>query len=272
MSRNAVSEPSSTGAPAPTPPGSSSGPGGLSRRSWLVIGLVAALLVAATIVAVVVEAVGRDRGPAGDPAIAWTVQAPLADRTEVALEVLDGATDIRVVVEDVQDDLLRARTPQGGAVAPRISDDGDLVQVGLDDTGNGGAGVVEIALHPDVLWSIRVLGGATTQQVDLSGARVSAVELAGGASTMDLMLPQPQGTVTVRMTGGVSTWRIELPARVPVQVRVGSGAGSVSVDGERRDGIGGGETISSPDWAEATDRYDVDAAAGFSDLTVTRAD
>ncbi|MFY1631795.1 hypothetical protein ACN27F_00715 [Solwaraspora sp. WMMB335] len=257
-----------------SPAGDRPGP---PRRVMIILGVIAALLVAGTIVAVVIDRLGSGSaaGPGfdgGDGAPAWTVQEPLGGRTVARLEVLDGATEIRVLAADLGDQLLRARTPPQGAVAPQVTVRDDSVQVGLAETGNGGTGVLDIELHRDVRWSVRILGGATEQRIDLTGTRISEVELAGGVSTLDIVLPEPDGTVGIRMSGGAGTWRVEAPAQVPVRVRAGSGAGSISVDGERRDGVAAGETVSTPSWEETTDRYDIDAAAGFSDLTVTRVD
>lgn len=236
----------------------------------IAVAVVAVVLVAATIVAVVVDTLRVDHGSGGDPDVAWTVQVPRDGRSEARLEVLDGATDLEVVAGDLGDQLLRVETPEGGAVRPQVTESDGTVRVGLAETGDGGAGLVEITVHREVLWSVRVLGGATGQRIDLTAAQVSQVDLAGGTSTMDLLLPPPNGTVEVRMSGGVSTWRVGVPPQIPVQVRLGSGAGSVSLDGQRSEGLGAGETVASPGWAEATDRYDIDAVAGVSELTVTR--
>lgn len=265
MPPTAASNEPSTAVKADGPLG---GPPGTSRRALIAVAAVAALLVAATIVAVVVNAVGSRHDAGGD--VTWTVQTPRDDRTVARLEISDGAPGIQVVAGDLGDQLLRAETPVGGAAAPEVTTTDDVVRVGLVETGHDGAGDLRVTVHRDLLWSVVVLGGATSTTIDLTGARISAVDVAGGASTLDLMLPEPSGAVDVRMSGGVSTWRIELPAQTPVRIRLGAGAGSVSLDGERRDGIAGGETVTSADWDETTDRYAVDAVAGVADLTVTR--
>ncbi|WBB99686.1 hypothetical protein O7543_04615 [Solwaraspora sp. WMMA2080] len=265
MQPTVASNEPSTDRPADVPDGT---PPGTSRRALAAVAVVAALLVAATIVAVVVNAVGSR--PVTDGDVAWTVQTPREGRSEARLEIPDGAPEIRVVAADLGDQLLRAETPVGGAAAPEVTTSDGVVRVGLTDTGYNGSGELRVTVHSDLLWSVRVAGGATRTRVDLTGARVSHVDVAGGASALDLALPEPSGTVDVRMSGGVSTWRIELPQQTPVRIRLGSGAGSVDLDGERSDGVAGGETVASTDWEEATDRYDVDAVAGVADLTVTR--
>jgi hypothetical protein len=117
---------------------------------------------------------------------------------------------------------------------------------------------------------VRLLAGATTQTVDLSAGRVAEVDLVGGATGMDLVLPRPDGTVPVRMVSGVSTWTVALPAGVPVRLFVGSGAGTVTIDGATRTGVSAGTTFAGADWDAATDRYDVTASGGMSAFALER--
>jgi hypothetical protein len=44
----------------------------------------------------------------------------------------------------------------------------------------------------------------------------------------------------------------------------------VSLDGQHLTGIAGGTVVTSPGWAAATSRYDIDATSGFSRLAVSR--
>lgn len=74
----------------------------------------------------------------------------------------------------------------------------------------------------------------------------------------------------IRMTGGASTFDLHLPAGVPAQTRMTGGAGQVSLDGTVHTGIGGGAVLATSGWATATDRYQVDAVAGVSALTLDR--
>jgi hypothetical protein len=53
-------------------------------------------------------------------------------------------------------------------------------------------------------------------------------------------------------------------------VTVGGGASFVSVDGQSLTGVAGGTVLSSPGWAAAASRFDIDATSGFSRLTVSR--
>jgi hypothetical protein len=57
---------------------------------------------------------------------------------------------------------------------------------------------------------------------------------------------------------------------VPAQVIVGGGAGYLTVDGQTRTGVAGGTVLATPGWSTARSRFDVDATAGVSELTVGR--
>jgi hypothetical protein len=114
------------------------------------------------------------------------------------------------------------------------------------------------------------VGGATQQTVDLGAAKVSEVAFVGGAASIDLTLPRPTGTVPVRMVSGVSTWALHAPDGVPVQLFVGSGAGTVTTDGATRSGVSAGTTITGDGWAAASDRYEVTASGGMSTFTLDR--
>jgi hypothetical protein len=133
---------------------------------------------------------------------------------------------------------------------------------------DGDAQAVDIALNETVKWDLRVSGGTAQSSIDLSGARVGEVDLAGGASRINLTLPRPDGTLSVRMSGGVSLFDVRTAGGAPVRVRIGGGAGQVTLGGRSHPGVAAGRTFTPPSWDAAADRVDVDAAAGMSALTV----
>jgi hypothetical protein len=57
---------------------------------------------------------------------------------------------------------------------------------------------------------------------------------------------------------------------VPARVTAGGGAAFISLDGQHLTGVAGGTVVTSPGWAAATSRYDIDATSGFSRLAVSR--
>jgi hypothetical protein len=238
---------------------------------WLLIG--AAVLVGAMIVALflVIGLSAVDR--AGDRAVNdgdRVVTGPRENRTEATVELLSGVTTVTVRAADLDGALYRVRTPAGGKHVPQVTDRDGLVQVQLADSGRAGPSAVEIELAAATRWRVRLLGGATEQTVDLSAGKVSEVALVGGATSIDLTLPAPAGSVPVRMVSGVATWAVHVPDGVPVKVFVGSGAGTVTVDGSTRSGVSAGTTIAADGWDAAADRYEFVASGGMSTFTLDR--
>ena len=70
--------------------------------------------------------------------------------------------------------------------------------------------------------------------------------------------------------GGASQFLLRLPGGVPARVMVGGGAAFLSVDGQNLTGVAGGTVLATPCWATARSRFDIDATAGVSQLTVSR--
>jgi len=133
------------------------------------------------------------------------------------------------------------------------------VTVHLVQTGESGPAALTLLLDPRVRWRVRMSGGSVDQVLDLRGARLAGVDLAAGATRIELTLPAPDRAVPVTMAGGATELTVHLPDGVPAGVRVGGGAASTDVDGIRRTGLAGGTVLSSSD---AADRYDLDAVAG----------
>jgi hypothetical protein len=129
---------------------------------------------------------------------------------------------------------------------------------------------VDIQLNTRVLWRLRLTGGASELTVNLTNGRVGSIDLAGGATRIELTLPSPAGTVPIRMTGGANQFVVHAPTNVPVRVHIGSGASKVTVDGVAHAGIAPGAVFSPNNWDQAQDRYDIDASAGVATLTVDR--
>jgi hypothetical protein len=255
------------------------GPAAPGRR-WLIgAGVIAALLLLAGGGAVALghtnqqsagyrEPAGYRDGAAAVPSAvpvdrAHTAKAPLDGRTEAGFDLVDGVAAVSLRTADLAGDLYRISTP---SVTPRVSDENGRIRLFLDGAGSP-APAVEIALSAKVRWNLRVGGGTELSTIDLSRARLGAIDLAGGASQINLTLPRPDGTLTVRMSGGVNQFDVHT-AGVPVRVRLGSGAGRVVLDGTSHSGVAAGALFTPERWNETVDRIDVDAIAGMSALTV----
>ncbi|WIM99206.1 hypothetical protein ACTOB_002850 [Actinoplanes oblitus] len=195
--------------------------------------------------------------------------APADGRTEASFDLLDSATLVELSAADLGDDLFRISTPPNSGLTPSAEQDHDAVRLRLRSDGSGGSAAVTIVLNAAVRWTLRLDGGVTHSRLDLTGADLAALDLNGGASRIDLSLPEPRGLVPVRMTGGVDQFRVTLPDTTPVRVRVESGAGQVTVGGTTHRGIAPGRSFTTRGWGTGDAGVDLQAVAGLSTLTVT---
>jgi hypothetical protein len=192
------------------------------------------------------------------------VTAPLDGRSAETFELASGVTSVTVRSAHLGTRLLRAESPER---SPHLDRDGGLLRLRLD---GGGPSTVDIQLSDRVRWQVRFVAGASDEHVDLANGRVAGVEVLGGVSHLDIALPRPQGTVPVHMSGGADRFAVHAPSGVPVQARLDSGAGTVTVDGSTHTGLSAGTVVSTGDWERTQDRYDIEAAAGVSTFTVDR--
>jgi hypothetical protein len=256
-------------------PSNAPAPGG--RRALLIAAIVGVVLLAGAVVAL--DQRTDPAGATGARPTEWT--APAADkadgghtasaslngRTEAGFDLVDGASAISLRIADLGGDLYRISTPPGDGALPRTADQDGRVRLFLDRK-PGPNGPVQILLASRVRWNLRIAGGTKLSTIDLSGAKLGDVDLRGGSDHIDLTLPPPDGTLTVRMTGGVSRFDVHTANLAPVRVRVGSGAGSVVLGGKSHSGVGPGAEFTQARWNDTVNRIDVDAVAGMAKLTV----
>ena len=193
---------------------------------------------------------------------------PLGSITHGRLQFTRGAANVTLRAHSSMGDLYRARFDgpppevhaQDGAVTiryPRTFHPFDWRKR-----------TAEVTLNGAIPWEIRVRGGASRLDADLSRLRLSFFEVAGGASRVELRLPKPSGTVHLRVGGGASNVTIRRPEGVAARVRGGSGATKLSLDEQHFGAIGGETRLENPDYATAVDRYEIEVRSGASNLTV----
>jgi len=235
------------------------------------------ILVTAAAIAVVAGAGGTALA-LGGPSSPHVAAMPAGGLTRAELKVTSGTAILDISTGRLGGTLLRVSTPDGAPVRPVLSDSG-LIVLSLAGTAAGGQGpggrqdsgyAVKVVLNAAVTWSLDLAGGTQLTKVDLRGGKVAGIAVMAGSDTLDLSLPRPAGTLPLLLAGGVSQFLLSLPAGVPAQVTVRGGASSVSLDGQHLTGIAGGTVVTSPGWAGATSRYDIDAISGFSQLAVSR--
>lgn len=197
--------------------------------------------------------------------------APLGSATSGRLIFVSGASNVAIHADRTTKELYRARF------------EGHVPSVGV----RGGAVTVryprfplfdwlyyrrerpaEVALNASVPWHIEVRGGASRLAADLTGLKLGSLDLSGGASRVELALPRATGTVSVRVLGGASNLTIRRPEGVAARVHVCGGVTNLAFDEEHFGAIGGEVDLQSPDYDDASERYDIAVTGGANAVIV----
>src|ERR1019366_205370 len=190
----------------------------------------------------------RATEPAPVPDAGGELSTPLADATAGRLEITGHAANLRI------------RSDAGAALlytasferrAPRIRARGGRVTLAYPGIFALGAGRGVIGLNRTIPWTIELRGGASNVDFDLTGVPLTGFGLTGGSSRVECRLPQPGGTVGLRVRGGV-----------------GGGLSKLRVDARQYRAMGGPAVLDSPGYEEATDRYELAVDGGASHITV----
>jgi DNA-binding MarR family transcriptional regulator len=126
----------------------------------------------------------------------------------------------------------------------------------------------DITLNATIPWSVSMRGGMWQLAADLRALRIDSLDVSGGASSVEIWLPAPAGTVLVRVAGGASEVRVHRPAGVPARADISGGASQLIFDGDRRGGVGGRSRMESPGYEAADDRYEMRFSGGASQVTI----
>jgi DNA-binding MarR family transcriptional regulator len=193
------------------------------------------------------------------------LRAPLGDATQGFLEFSTGAAELRIGGSYRADELYQASFEgpqpsvrvQGGSVTFRYR----RMSL-LDFSKHSGT----VGLNASIPWRIALRGGASNVIVDARDWRLLELSIGGGASKLEVFLPEPVGTVRVCVDGGVNRVQIERPVGVPAQLQVHGGANRLEFDDQRFGAVGGAVRLASPGWEVASDRYDIEVRGGASRL------
>jgi hypothetical protein len=199
--------------------------------------------------------------------------APLGQATGGRLVIKPAAARLTVRSDATMPDLYRASFESPG---PTVRSQGGTVTVNyprlawlthlrslLGPPANG-----EVVLNGSIPWHIRVRGGTAHCRFDLGELILDALELGGGASQVELILPTPTGTVPVRVTGGVHDLTVLRPAGVAARIHVGHGAKELTLDDQHFGAVGGSTRWRSPGYDLTSDRYDIAISGGADALTL----
>jgi hypothetical protein len=126
----------------------------------------------------------------------------------------------------------------------------------------------EVTLNASIPWHIEVRGSTSRLTADLRDVNLGSLNLGGGASRIEIMLPRPLGTVPVRILGGASNVTIRRPEGVAARVHVGGGATNLTFDEKHFGAVGGEVNLQSPDYDDAANRYDIEVTGGANNLAI----
>jgi hypothetical protein len=127
----------------------------------------------------------------------------------------------------------------------------------------------DVALNAGIPWQIELRGGASEVVAELGGLDLSGLEVRGGASSFRVELPEPSGTVPVRIAGGASEILVRRPAHVAARVRLKGWASQLTFDDQTFGAVGSDVRLLSPGYEDAAGRYDVEVTGSASDVTLT---
>ncbi|GAA2854921.1 hypothetical protein Acy02nite_73490 [Actinoplanes cyaneus] len=275
-------------------------PGGRTGKDWKPVVLLAAVAVlAGGAVFAAVSYARSDRGtpsalpapplpaptaevtPAATPPVSIAPSPPAAPKTVVpppatartpppvpdsaTFELVSGVTQLRVAIGDVDGGFFRVGVGDDTTItAKAVFDDGTLKVTTTPNGRKKGSARVEVLLSRDVKWSLRMRGGVREAGIDLSRGRVGAIELIGGAATVDLSVPDQMETIPVVERGGIGTWRIVTDGKEAVRAFFRKGAGSVTFYGDTDTTVDTGDTLRTGQNADLR----IDSEGGVGALTV----
>jgi len=191
--------------------------------------------------------------------------------TSGSFELASDVAVLNVSVAAIGTDPVRVSTPDGSGLKTRLTRDGSSVKLTAQVVDKNGSGQVDVQLNSKVTWSLRMTSGAREENFALAKAWLRRIDLIGGVARITMALPTPDETLPIRMTGGVNTWKISTPVRVPVQVLLRDGGGKVTLNGDEADGIKRNTTLRAGGGTNDSGGLGIDAVAGLGTLIVAPA-
>ncbi|HUZ70586.1 MAG TPA: TetR family transcriptional regulator [Candidatus Saccharimonadales bacterium] len=173
----------------------------------------------------------------------------------------------RVLVRAAASDTVDVATSTGGGGAASVEmRPGSLVLVKNRRGGDHGA----VELSPNYTWHFKIHGGTWNTVLDLSGLRVSGIELDSGAGNVTCTLPAPVGVVPIRVNSGIVGVTLHRPRNTAVHAAISQGSVKVRLD-DTPMRLKSDVQWDTPGAMQATDRYDLAVYSGCVRVTLDAA-
>lgn len=195
--------------------------------------------------------------------------APLGDVGSGRLVVSSGATRLTVRADAGLAELYRASFV---GTVPEVKAEGGTVTIRYPRRlriFNWQQQAAEVALSAAIPWQIVIRGGAAAVTAELVGLDLAGLEIEGGASQLRLNLPEPSGTVRIRIAAGASDVTVRRPPGVAARIRVNGWASALTFDDHTFGDMVTDVRRQSPGYEDASRRYDIVISGSVSQFTLT---
>jgi hypothetical protein len=191
--------------------------------------------------------------------------APLGSLSSGHLLFVSGASNVTIHADPSMEDLYRASFEDQ---VPVVRVKGGTVSIMYTRFPRFGQRDFWLERNTSVTWHIEVRGSISRLTADLHELRLGSINLAGGASRIEVRLPRPSGTVSVHILGGASNVTIHRPDGVAARVHAGGGATHLTFDEKHFGVIGGDVNLRGPDYDDAANRYYFEVMGGANNLMI----
>ncbi|MBI4770579.1 MAG: hypothetical protein HY784_09285 [Chloroflexi bacterium] len=124
----------------------------------------------------------------------------------------------------------------------------------------------DVALNPAIPLAVTLETGASENELDLSGLRLTEITLKTGASATRLTLPASAGHTHARIESGAASVDVRVPEGVAARIHGVMGLGVLAVDQARFPKRDGG--YESPDFIGAANRVELEVQGGVGSVSV----
>jgi hypothetical protein len=124
----------------------------------------------------------------------------------------------------------------------------------------------DIRLNRDIPMNLKIDSGASASTMDLSGLKITDLDIDTGASSTDLTLPATAENMHVDIDTGASSLKVNIPAGVAASIRIKSGITALNVN-SRFPCVESG-LYQSNDYSSSINRVDMTINAGVGSIDI----